>query len=79
MELVNQILYYEKKKLEGILIEPTKHIFNKCKKHRSKKISFIIVHVFLLLMKKNLELTYSGLKTFSEHLISDNPETLSII
>tara|TARA_A100001035_G_scaffold266505_1_gene249576 strand:+ start:1669 stop:2373 length:705 start_codon:yes stop_codon:yes gene_type:complete len=66
--------YYEKKKnWKGILIEPTKHIFNKCKKHRSKKNFFYnCACVSFAYEKKNLELTYSGLKTFSEHLISDN-------
>ena len=61
-------LYFEKNKnWHGILIEPSKGIFQKCKKHRSKKNYFYNkACVSFNYKKKFIKLNYSGLKTYSD-------------
>jgi len=63
--------YYEKNKnWKGILIEPTKHIFEKCIKNRSKKNSFYnSACVSFTFKEKKIKLTYSSLKTFSNEYL----------
>tara|TARA_B100001250_G_scaffold390753_1_gene391002 strand:- start:1630 stop:2337 length:708 start_codon:yes stop_codon:yes gene_type:complete len=66
--------YYEKNKnWNGILIEPTKRIFLKCKKNRSKKNFFYNnACVSFKYKKKFVKLIYSSLKSFSPEFINDN-------
>lgn len=62
--------YYEKKKnWNGILIEPTSHIFKKCKKNRSERNFFYNCACVSFDYKDEfIKLTYSNLKTFSDYL-----------
>ncbi len=66
-------LYFEKNNnWKGILIEPSKEKFKKCVKYRSKKNKFFNnACVSFSFKDKKLELTYSGLKTFSKKFLSD--------
>ena len=64
--------YFEKKKnWEGILIEPSKKNFKECVKNRSSKNKYYNnACVSFDYKKKNIELVYSGLKTFSKKFLS---------
>ncbi|MDB4192545.1 hypothetical protein N9599_00005, partial [Candidatus Pelagibacter sp.] len=66
-------LFYEKNKgWRGILIEPSKDIYKKCKKNRSKKNFYFNRACVSFKFKKNfIELVYSGLKTFSPQFMID--------
>lgn len=69
--------YYEKNKnWKGILIEPTKHIFEKCIKNRSKKNFFYnSACVSSTFKEKKIKLTYSNLKTFSNKYLDKKLQT----
>lgn len=64
--------YYEKNNnWKGILIEPSKIQFDKCKFYRSKKNFFYNCACVSFKFKKNfLKLHYSGLKTYSSKFLS---------
>ena len=64
--------YFEKKKnWEGILIEPSKKNIKECVKNRSSKNKYYNnACVSFDYKKKNIELVYSGLKTFSKKFLS---------
>lgn len=64
--------YYEKNNnWKGILIEPSKIQFDKCKLYRSKKnIFYNCACVSFKFKKKLLQLNYSGLKTYSSIFLS---------
>ncbi len=68
--------YYEKNNnWKGILIEPSKIQFNKCKLYRSKKNIFYNCACVSFKFKKSfLKMNYSGLKTFSSIFLSQKKE-----
>jgi len=62
--------YYEKNKnWKGILIEPTSHIFAKCKENRSdKNLFYNYACVSFEYKDEDIKLTYSNLATFTDYL-----------
>ena len=68
--------YYEKNKnWKGILIEPSKSVFEKCKFHRSKKNFFYNnACVSFKFKEKVLKLNYSGLKTYTSKFLGKKYE-----